>query len=400
MRTPPATTTTTTTTTSTTTTRASTSFTTRRINPTTFLIREDDAYGEHPFIYVKVHPRAPVIVVCDTGCDEPSEAHKYDPTSTREHSHGEFKASPKLTSLLLQDRYIHLRHYLEHYALSANNNEPLNPGGKRKYIIICTHCHFDHTGGLMHFLAGGTTEIVASAAGRDFIESDLGTHGIFDAIGRPPPYYRVTKWAQAFERLQYPFPHTQESTHGLSQQQKAGKKKKPSDLAITILQTIGHTPDELAWYDHEEMHLYVGDSFYREGEDGMPIIFPREGNLIEWIFAMQKLAVFVRTENAKAAAAAECADADGDAEGWVQVPRRVLVSCAHQTTSVDGAEILKELEVFSFRVMIKRVPVVDSRDRDGEVYDTWREAGEERTPMSIMAPRRLMEDVRDFFGHV
>lgn len=239
----------------------------------------------------------------------------------------------------------------------------------------------------MHFLAGGTTEIVASAAGRNFIESNLGTHGEFDSIGRPPPYYQVTKWAQVFERLQYPFPH-KESARGLSGPSSV-------DLGITMLQTIGHTPDELAWYDHDEMHLYVGDSFYREGEDGMPIIFPRAGNMIEWIFAMQKLAVFVRTENAKAAAAVEEVDADG----WVQVPKRVLVSCAHQTTGVDGAEILKELEEFSFRVMIKRVPVVASWESQGEIFETWREEGKKRTPMSITAPRRLMEDVRDFFGH-
>ena len=124
----------------------------------------------------------------------------------------------------------------------------------------------------MHFLAGGTTEIVASAAGRDFIESDLGTHGLFNSIGRPTPYYQVTKWAQAFERLRYPFPHKR-SALGLSIGDQA---KTTTDLGITIIQTVGHTPDELAWYDHEEMHLYVGDSFYREGDENMPIIFPRE----------------------------------------------------------------------------------------------------------------------------
>ena len=36
-------------------------------------------------------------------------------------------------------------------------------------------------------------------------------------------------------------------------------------------------------HDHEEMHLSCGDSFYDEGDDGMPIIFPSEGNLIEWV---------------------------------------------------------------------------------------------------------------------
>lgn len=119
--------------------------------------------------------------------------------------------------------------------------------------------------------------------------------------------------------------------------------------------------------------------------------------MIEWIFSMQKLAVFVRTENARAEAAAEAAE--GGEDGWVEVPRRVLVSCAHTTTAVDGADILKELEEFSFKVVNGKVPVVKSREWDGVLFDTWREMGKERTPMSIQAPRFLMEQVREFFGH-
>ncbi|KAI6819719.1 hypothetical protein KC340_g13649 [Hortaea werneckii] len=343
----------------------SSSFTTRRVNKSTFVVQEHDAYGELPLIFVKVHPTIPVVIVSDTGCDEPNKKHK-------------------------DDHYIHLRHYLENYPISCNGNSPLNNGGEKRYLIICTHCHFDHTGGIMQFLRGGTTEILASAAGRDFIESDLATHGLFNAIHRPAPYYHVTHWAQAFERLQWPFKHPSRTI--------ATQVEKQQDLGITIFQTIGHTPDELSWYDHDEMHLYVGDSFYREGKETMPIIFTVDGNMIEWIFAMQKLAVFVRTENAKAAAAAEKAETS-DKDGWVEVPRRVLVSCAHQTVAVDGAEILAELEQFSYRVISGDVPLVDSRDVFGTRFDTWRETTKERTPMSIMAPWALMEQVREFFGH-
>ncbi|KAK3071375.1 hypothetical protein LTR53_008727 [Teratosphaeriaceae sp. CCFEE 6253] len=472
----------------------STSFTTKRVNATTFVVQEHDAYGEIPLIYVKQHPTAPVIILSDTGCDEPSEKHKHD-------------------------KIIHLRDYLEHHPVSANNSQPLNPGGKLKYIIICTHCHYDHTLGVPQFLAGGTTEIVASAAGRDFIESDLNSHGLFKYRDRPAPYYQVTKWAQAFERLQYPFKHDWDSSreprrlphlggapmsrrvrntrplplgiapqrlreavvrdayaspanelrmmwpaglgldplpasrsveadedvtsaayadqhrqslggHGVSSPitschdirqsfdfdafiaalppvnsaaSNPCSTAKPAtvDLGITIIQTPGHTPDELAWYDHAEMHLSVGDSFYREGAEGMPIIFPGEGSLIEWVFSMQKLAVFVRSENARAAAAFEEDGVEDD--GWVHLnaePPRVKVSCAHQTYDVDGAEILAELEAFSFRVFIGKVPVVASKTwHDGEIYDTWQETGEDRTPMSIFAPRRMMEEARKFFGH-
>lgn len=55
---------------------ATSSFTTERLNRSTWVIREDDVYEEHPLVYVKVHPKVPVLVVSDTGCDEPSEKHK------------------------------------------------------------------------------------------------------------------------------------------------------------------------------------------------------------------------------------------------------------------------------------------------------------------------------------
>lgn len=52
------------------------SFTTKRINSSTFMVYEDDLYEEHPYIYVKLHPKAPIIILTDTGCDEPSSRSK------------------------------------------------------------------------------------------------------------------------------------------------------------------------------------------------------------------------------------------------------------------------------------------------------------------------------------
>lgn len=134
--------------------------------------------------------------------------------------------------------------------------------------MICTHCHYDHIGGISQFLPGGTTEIIASSSGRDFIESDLETHGEFRHIGAPVPWYKVTYYADSFERLKWPIWHEDDGEPEPYQ----------NDLGLSIMHTPGHTPDELAWYDHEEMHLSCGDSFYEEGEDGMPIIFPSAGS--------------------------------------------------------------------------------------------------------------------------
>lgn len=49
------------------------SFTTRKLNSSTFVIMEEDAYAEHPLIYVKVHPEVPVLIIGDTGCDKASK---------------------------------------------------------------------------------------------------------------------------------------------------------------------------------------------------------------------------------------------------------------------------------------------------------------------------------------
>lgn len=290
----------------------------------------------------------------------------------------------RLTSLL--DRYTTLRNYLENCPIAANNDQPLNPGGWRQYYIIFTHCHYDHTGGILQFLRGGTTEIIASAAGKEFIESDFEGHALYKYIDKPAPYFHYTWWAESFERLQWPFWHDRE-----------GPKPFQNDLALSIIHTPGHTPDELAWYDHYEMHLSCGDSFYEEGEDEMPIIFPKEGNLVEWVFSMQKLAVFVRSENARAAKEAEEGE---DEDGWVAVPKRVMVSCAHQTSKADGEEILAALEKFAARVYGGQVPVVRKEVWHGEAFYWWRDAegeGDEKFRMSIKAPARLMDEARRFF---
>lgn len=93
-------------------------FTCTRLNPTTFLIVEDDQWGEMPFIYAKIY--SSVIVLIDTGCGGAAK----DP-------------SVELTSL---------RKFIETYPVEDNGGRPLNPNGQRGYAVVCTHCHYDHIG--------------------------------------------------------------------------------------------------------------------------------------------------------------------------------------------------------------------------------------------------------------
>lgn len=232
----------------------------------------------------------------------------------------------------------------------------------------------------MQFLRGGTTDIIASAAGRDFIKSGLPEHSFFPDKNRPTPYYHITHWATAFERLSYPltslaYPDRKPTS-------------KPQDLGITILQTSGHTPDELAWYDHSERHLYAGDSFYERGADNMPILWPPQGNWIEWAFSMQKVLSFVRSQNSAASSSLR--------SGWEVLPSRVKVSCAHQTCGVDAEEIMEDLKVQMKRVLLGQTPVVKTQNVKGVAIDTWMEDGE-RVRFAFQAPRRLCEEARAFF---
>ena len=95
-----------------------TAFTARRLTRSTFLIVEDDEYREEPFIYVKLVPAARTIVILDTGCGGKPR----DPDA-------------KVTSL---------RDFIERVPVEDNDKRPLNPGGEMEYVVVLSHCHFDH----------------------------------------------------------------------------------------------------------------------------------------------------------------------------------------------------------------------------------------------------------------
>ncbi|TKA75427.1 hypothetical protein B0A49_05040 [Cryomyces minteri] len=385
----------------------STSFTTTRLNATTFLITEDDVYGERPFIYAKLHPHHPVLVLSDSGC-----------------------AAPRHPSLSLT----RLRTYLETYPVPCNRGRPLNPlSGKagstpraeREYLVICTHCHYDHIGALEQFAptstpATATATVLASSGGRKFVEEDLPTHSLcrFQEPPVPTPRYRVGYWADDNEELAYPFPARPSSAPAptVATTAAAAAARAPTAatsaaaaaaaaatgragrLGITILHTPGHTPDELAWYDAAERWLYVGDSFYERGAHAMPIIFPAEGDWVAFGGSLARMLDFVRARNAEADEA-EAGGRAGVGGEWVVVPRRVRIACGHATCDADAEEILHAVTALFAAILQGSVPVVESRESRGEVVDLWMEdKGEEEARFSVRAPRRLCEAARERLG--
>lgn len=299
-----------------------------------------------------------------------------------------------LTTIFFPVSVKHLRDFLETVPLASNNNQPLNPSSdRRNYLIICTHCHYDHIGGIAQFIPkkgtkGSIPIIVASATGKDFIESDLPEHSLCRYNRIPTPRYTVQYWAKDFERLRCSFPRRpsgHETAKDLYRRQ-----YDTVDLGITIINTPGHTPDELAWYDDNERHLYVGDSFYERGTENMAIIFPKEGDWIDYMSSMQKLLDFVQRQN-------EQLSATEDTDEWIMVPKRVKIGCGHTTTSVDGEQILVAVLSLFTNIIHGKIPVRSSKEIRGEIHDFWREDSDEAR-FSVRGPRRLCEEMRKKTG--
>jgi len=312
-----------------------TCFTCTRLNPTTFLIVEADDYGELPFIYAKIYTSPPLLVLSDVGCGTTSCP------ATVEHTS--------------------LRQFLESYPISSNDNQPLN-SHKAPYLIICTHCHYDHIGGIEQFTDDSSTSILASVHGKSFVEDDLATHSLCRFLDITTPRYTVTHWAHDLEALHRP-----------------SHPKVP--LGLLVLSTPGHTPDELAWYDVQERWLFVGDTFYERVNEGLkaeiPIIFPTEGKWAELMASLDKLLEFVRAKNTESG------------------KERVKIACGHITSNVDGEEILVAVQKLFWDIIWGKLPVNETKTIRGELVDLWKDDGQPR--FSVRGPRKLVDDARRHF---
>ncbi|ESZ93639.1 hypothetical protein SBOR_5944 [Sclerotinia borealis F-4128] len=331
----------------------STSFVSRRLNPSTFVIFEDDTYGEQPYIYVKLYSN--YVIITDTGCNSPRDE------------------TVKLTSL---------RQFIEEYPIPSYNNQSLNPDGEKAYIIICTHCHYDNILGLPEFLSSKPT-IVASDGGKSFILEDLPQHSLCKYMNVSTPNYEVSYWAC---QLKYFSMH---NTH----------------FRIQFIQIPGHTPDSLAWYDIEEHYLFIGDAFYtRHREPAIPefsdevgqdpdllstqgaIIFPEGGNWIEYMSSLKLLSSFTKHRNAELTRLHKSNETAAP---------RVRLACGHLTYAVDAEEMILEVQALFWRILGGNVAVKETDMKRGVIHDYWLE--DDGSRYGVMAPRHLAEEARLHF---
>jgi len=211
--------------------------------------------------------------------------------------------------------------------------------------------------------------------------NDLPEHSLCKYVGTPTPQYNISHWAKLLGFL---------TLNGIP-------------FRIQFIQTPGHTPDSLAWYDIDENHLYVGDSFYErkrhtktpelpDNASQVPelpasqaaIIFPEEGG--NWIHYMSSLDILLSLVLHKNMELSRRYGLSHES-----MPR-VKVGCGHLTYDADAEQMILEVRAMFERIIAGKVPVTASGEKRGVIHDYWLESEDSR--FSVIAPRHLAEEAR------
>ncbi|PCH42257.1 hypothetical protein WOLCODRAFT_137795 [Wolfiporia cocos MD-104 SS10] len=290
-----------------------------RLTASTFLVVEvHDAYGERPFMYVKHVPDAGTLLLLDTGCGGAQAA--ADGTAPG------------------------LRAFLETVGVEDNGGRPLNEGGRLRYVVALSHCHYDHILGVEQFARD--SPVIQSAYAPSFVAREyLPAHSLCERLGIRTPTYMPTL-----------LKHRQPVLSASGQ-----------PLGVILLQTPGHTPDELALWDEEEQMLYVGDTLY----EWEPIIFPEAGNIRTWLNTIDKLTALVKA---------------------ARRPELVLINCGHRTAMRPALEVLQTTKQFMMDVLLGKEHPQNRTKRDGVDFVEYRQQGGRyslRCPESLIGQARL-----------
>ena len=317
-----------------------TAFKASRLTPTSFAIVEhSDIYGEQPVIYAKVVPDSNAIVVVDTGCGGATDNEEITVKSLRE--------------------------FLETVRIADNDDRPINPGGSRQYIVVLTHCHYDHIRTFsphpVHYIPAHRrivaaeqfaidSPILASGHSPGFLSPEkLPKHSLCEDLDIPTPRYTpilVSHQHEIGRKL-------------LGRADPAGQ----DGFGLIVLHTPGHTPDELALWDETERSLYVGDTLY----EWAPIIFPNEGSIVDWLRTVDSLLELVGTaEDAK-------------------------ICCGHVTYGRPAREVLEASKQFMLDVISGKESVRKRFEKRGETTVQYVQDGHR---YSLICPERLVLEAR------
>ncbi|KAI0701202.1 Metallo-hydrolase/oxidoreductase [Cytidiella melzeri] len=302
-----------------------------RLTLSTFVVREfADSYGEHPLLYTKICAEIATILRTARGGAAPTLS---DPIDT---GCGGATQDPEIDLKSL-------RVFLETVPVIDNGGKPLNNGGRMQYVVVLSHCHYDHILGVEEFAQD--SQILASSHSPSFLDPDnMPTHSLCKYLNIPVPSYKPIL-----------VPHQ----HYIRMDQ--AKNDSPW-TGLQVLHTPGHTPDELAIWDAGEQMLYVGDTLY----EWEPIIFPAEGSIVTWLKSVDKLLVLVGRKEVK-------------------------VCCGHVTAGQPALKVISGAKSFMINVLEGREPVRRRSEKRGE---TFVEYIQDNQWFSLACPERLVREAQ------
>lgn len=136
------------------------------------------------------------------------------------------------------------------------------------------------------------------------------------------------------------------------------------------MHTPGHTPDSLSLWDASTRGLFVGDTVYERE----PIIFPPQGDIVQWFATMDLLIDFVRTKNAESGASG-----------------RVLLHAGHDTSGGDALDVLVQGKDFINDSVKGNIKPKSRRTIDGVVVVSF-ERSDKR--FALRCPEKLVLEAR------
>lgn len=315
-----------------------------RLTQSTFVIKEyADVYDEQPLIYAKVCAEINTIVIMDTGCGGKTEDPDIDLTS--------------------------LRAFIETIAIPDNGNKPLNKGGHMKYVVVLSHCHYDHIRELafspstpkynthcdgLYTVAVGVEQfakdspILASDHNPSFLDpARLPDHTLCKVFGIPVPSYE---------------PQLVPHQHKILSDQAGPGGTRPW-TGLTIIHTPGHTPDHIALWDENERMIYVGDTLY----EWSPIIFTGQGSIVDWLKSVDKLLETIGSDEAQ-------------------------VSSGHVTAGKPAQDVIKSTKAFMMDVLSGKEQVKRREEKAGEEFVHYIQKGHH---YSLACPERLVREAQE-----
>jgi len=226
-----------------------------------------------------------------------------------------------------------------------NGGRPLNEGAKMGYMVLLSHCHYDH---ICVEQFARDSPILASSHSPSFLSpANLPAHSLCEDLNIRTPSYTPILVSHLYPLL---------------------------GASLKTLHTPGHTPDELALWDEQDRMLYIGDTLYRYE----PIIFPKEGSILTWFHTIDFLISFVREPHHTSL---HMDDSDGE----------IRISCGHSTACAPALELLSASKKFMMDVVCGRE----------EVQGRWKERGEETVryrqdggQFTLICPERLVLEAR------